>query len=98
MLLACSDSLQSEVSELPAALAARFPSSTSPPAIVSQLISKAKFAALLKSVNVPHPQTLIIDGSRSLERLAELPHGQMFLKPIDSTSLARWSRYASCGA
>jgi D-aspartate ligase len=86
VLLACSDSLQCEVSELPAALAARFPSSSSSPAIVSQLTSKAKFAVLLESINVPHPQTLIIDGSSSLERLAELPHGRMFLKPIDSAS------------
>src|SRR5262249_9336814 len=86
VLIACSDSLQSAASELPPGLAARFPSSTSSPDVVSQLTSKAKFAALLKSINVPHPQTLIIDGSSSLERIAELQNGAMFLKPIDSES------------
>ena len=89
VLLACSDGLQSEVSELPPGLAARFPSSTSPPEIVSQLTSKAKFAALLKSIHVPQPQTLIIDDASSLERLAELKPREMFLKPIDSASFIR---------
>jgi predicted ATP-grasp superfamily ATP-dependent carboligase len=89
VLLACSDSLQSAVSELPAGLAARFPSSTSAPEIVSQLTSKAKFAVLLKSINVPHPQTVIIDDAGSLEHLAELQPGEMFLKPIDSASFIR---------
>ena len=86
VLLACSDSLQSAVSELPPALAARFPSSTASPAIVSQLTSKAKFATLLQAINVPHPQTLIIDGSSCLERFGALQHGEAFLKPIDSAS------------
>jgi predicted ATP-grasp superfamily ATP-dependent carboligase len=89
VLLACSDSTQSAVSELPPALAARFPSSTSAPEIVTQLTSKAKFAALLKSIGVPHPQTVIIDHASSLERLAELQPGEMFLKPIDSASFVR---------
>jgi len=86
VLIACSDSLQSAASELPPGLAARFPSSTSCSDTVSQLTSKAKFAALLKSINVPHPQTLIVDGPGSLEGFAELQHGAMFLKPIDSES------------
>jgi D-aspartate ligase len=86
VLLACSDSMQCAVSELPPGLAARFPSSTSSPEIVSQLTSKAKFAALLNSIGVPHPQTVIIDHASSLERLAELQPGEMFLKPIDSAS------------
>jgi len=89
VLLACSDSLQCAVSELPPELGARFPSSTSSPEIVSQLTSKAKFAALLKSLDVPQPQTLIIDDASSLERLAELQPREMFLKPIDSTSFIR---------
>src|SRR5262249_24345306 len=89
VLLACSDSLQSAASALPPGLAARFPSSTSPPEIVSQLTRKDKFAALLKSIDVPHPRTLIIDGSSSPERLAELQRGDMFLKPIDSESFTR---------
>ena len=86
VLLACSDGLQSAVSELPPELAARFPSSTSSPEVVSQLTSKAKFAVLLKSINVPHPQTVIVDDASSLERLTELQPGEMFLKPIDSAS------------
>jgi predicted ATP-grasp superfamily ATP-dependent carboligase len=89
VLLPCSDSLQCAASELPPGLAARFPSSTSSPEILSQLTSKAKFAALLKSINVPHPHTLVIDDSSSLDRFAELQHGEMFLKPIDSESFTR---------
>jgi predicted ATP-grasp superfamily ATP-dependent carboligase len=56
---------------------------------VSQLTSTAKFAALLNSIHVPHPQTLIIDDPSSLERLAELQPREMFLKPIDSASFTR---------
>src|SRR5262249_17358076 len=89
VLIACSDSLQSAASELPPGLAARFPSSTSSPDIVSQLTSKAKFAALLKSINVPHPQTLFIHGSSSLERFAGLQQAEMFLKPIDWESFTQ---------
>lgn len=89
VLLPCSDSLLRAVSELPPALAARFPSSTPSPDVVTQLTSKARFATLLQSIDVPHPRTLIVDELTDLERIANPPSTRLFLKPVDSASFMR---------
>lgn len=84
VLLPCSDGLLRVVSELPATLAARFPSSTPSPDVVTQLTSKARFATLLQSTDVPHPWTLIVDELTNLERIGNAPSTNLFLKPVDS--------------
>lgn len=84
VLLPCSDRLLRTVSELPAPLAARFPSSTPSPDVVTQLTSKARFAALLHSIEAPHPWTLIVDELTDLDRIANMPSTSLFLKPVDS--------------
>jgi D-aspartate ligase len=86
VLLPCSDRSLRAVSELPATLAARFPSSTPSPDVVTQLTSKARFANLLKFMDVPHPWTLIVDELTDLERITNAPSTKLFLKPVDSAS------------
>jgi predicted ATP-grasp superfamily ATP-dependent carboligase len=86
VLLPCSDGTLRAVSELPAQLAARFPSSTPSPDVVTQLTNKARFATLLKSKDVPHPWTLVVDELTNLERIANAPSTKLFLKPVDSAS------------
>jgi D-aspartate ligase len=85
VLLPCSDSSLSAASELPPRLAARFPSSTPSPAVVAQLTSKAKFAALLDAIDIPRPRTLIVDDSSDLERFANGQFLDVFLKPVESS-------------
>lgn len=96
VLIPCSDSLLSAISELPPALAARFPSSTPSPAVVAQLTSKAKFAALLESLDVPRPRTLVIDDPRDLERFADGQFQELFLKPVDSASFMQRYGVKAC--
>ncbi len=73
----------------PPRLAARFPSSTPSPAVVAQLTSKAKFAALLDAIDIPRPRTLIVDDSSDLERFANGQFLDLFLKPVDSSSFVQ---------
>lgn len=95
-LIPCSDSLLREMSALPPALAARFPSSTSPPDVVTQLTSKAKFAALLDSLDVPRPRTLVIEDPSDLERFASTLGEELFLKPVDSANFMRLYGVKGC--
>ncbi len=88
-LIPCSDAVLGAISQLPAALAGRFPSSTPPPAAVEQLTRKDKFAALLGALAIEHPTTLIIDQPQDLERFADMPFTHLFLKPVDSASFMR---------
>jgi predicted ATP-grasp superfamily ATP-dependent carboligase len=96
VLLPCSDSLQTAVSELPPELAARFPSSTPSPAAVAQLTNKAKFAALLQSTGVPHPRTFTLDDEDNLERFPAGEYRELFLKPVDSASFMRRYGVKAC--
>jgi D-aspartate ligase len=89
VLIPCSDSVVSAISELPPALAGRFPSSTPSAAAVTQLVSKAKFAILLDSLGIPHPRTVVVDDPSDLERFADAEFAQLFLKPVDSASFVR---------
>lgn len=95
VLIPCSDALVGEIAELPAALAQRFPSSVSPPAVVTQLTNKAKFAQLLARVGVPRPLTLVLKDALELKQLNGVAFEQLFLKPEDSTSFM--SRYGVKG-
>jgi predicted ATP-grasp superfamily ATP-dependent carboligase len=88
-LIPCSDAVLGAISLLPVPLAARFPSSTPAPAAVAQLTRKDKFASLLRSLEIAHPTTLIIDDPQDLERFADMPFTHLFLKPVDSASFMR---------
>ena len=89
VLIPCSDSLLVAISELPPALALRFPSSTASPAAVAQLTSKAQFTTLLDSIDVPRPRTVVINDAADLERFAGMEFSQLFLKPVDSAGFLR---------
>ena len=84
VLIPCSDTLLSAVAEIPPHLAARFPSSTPPPAVAARLTNKAKFATLLDAIDVPRPRTLIADDSSSLDGIVDMQIRDLFLKPVDS--------------
>ena len=96
VLIPCGDSVVSAVSELPRALAERFPSSTSSAAVVAQLANKAKFAMLLDAIDIPRPLTLIMDDPSHLERFADARSRNLFLKPVDSASFMRRYRVKAC--
>jgi predicted ATP-grasp superfamily ATP-dependent carboligase len=89
VLIPCSDAALSAITQLPAALAVRFPSSTPSAPAAAQLTSKANFAALLASLDVPHPRTLVINDPSDLECFADLTFSHLFLKPVDSASFMR---------
>src|SRR6202011_4868935 len=89
VLIPCSDSVLAAISELPPALALRFPSSTPSPAAVAQLTSKAKFATLLDSIDVPRPRRVVVNEPGDLECFADVKFSQLFLKPVDSASFLR---------
>jgi len=86
VLLPCSDRLLCAVGQLPPELAARFPSSTAPSAVVTRLTNKAKFAALIDELDVPHPRTLVVGDPEELEGFADAQSCELFLKPVDSGS------------
>jgi D-aspartate ligase len=89
VLIPCSDAVLGAIAQLPAPLAARFPSSTPPATAVAQLTHKDDFAALLGRLGVPHPLTLVGADPQQLEHLADLPFAHLFLKPVDSASFMR---------
>jgi D-aspartate ligase len=88
-LIPCSDAVLASIAQLPESLARRFPSSTPSAQAIAQLTRKDKFAALLRSLGLAHPTTLIIDDPKDLERFADLPFTHLFLKPVDSASFMR---------
>jgi D-aspartate ligase len=96
VLIPCSDNMLSAVTRLPAQLAARFPSSTPSSTIAEQLSDKAKFAALLDSLAVPRPRTLVIEDRASLERFDAMRFECPFLKPVDSASFIRSYGVKAC--
>jgi D-aspartate ligase len=88
-LIPCSDAVMSAIAQLPESLARRFPSSTPPAQAVAQLTRKDHFATLLEALDVPRPNTLIIEHPQDLERFADLPFTHLFLKPVDSATFMR---------
>jgi predicted ATP-grasp superfamily ATP-dependent carboligase len=89
----------SAITQLPASLAQRFPSSTPSAAVVAKLTHKDQFATLLATLGVPHPRTLVIDEPGDLERFADMAFTHLFLKPVDSATFMRQfgSRAAGSG-
>jgi D-aspartate ligase len=96
VLIPCGDAILSAITQLPGALAQRFPSSTPSAAVVAKLTRKDQFATLLASLGVPHPRTLVIDEPRDLERFADMPFTHLFLKPVDSASFMHQYRVKGC--
>jgi predicted ATP-grasp superfamily ATP-dependent carboligase len=89
VLIPCSDAVLAAMAQLPAPLAARFPSSTPAGDAVSTLTCKDRFATLLRQLGVPHPRTLVIEAPEDLKDFDGTTFSHLFLKPVDSASFMR---------
>lgn len=84
VLMPCSDNWTLAVSRLPAELRHRFPASLPAGGVLDALVDKLGLAALLATLDLPHPDTRAVESERTL---AEVPDEQLqrsFLKPRDS--------------
>lgn len=87
VLLPCSDDWLRAVTTLPAALASRFPSSTSP-ACVDVLTDKWRFAQLLEQFAIPRPRTQLISSREQCQALPDSSFEDAILKPLSSVDFA----------
>lgn len=81
VLLPCTDAWATAVSGLPPDLAARFPTSISPPEIMKRLIDKGVFAETLDELGLPHPWTVVLRNEETLATVTEEALKSSFLKP-----------------
>jgi D-aspartate ligase len=86
VLLPCSDDWLRAVAALPAHLAQRFPSCSSP--AVDVLTDKWLFAQLLEKHGIPRPETHLITSRRQLDALPESFFDGALLKPLSSVDFA----------
>ena len=87
LLLPCSDIWLQAVAALPGALRERFPAPISSLDTLLHFLDKARFAALVGRLEVPHPRTAVVrrGEEEALERFdLEAADSQFFLKPTDS--------------
>jgi D-aspartate ligase len=86
VLLPCSDDWLRAVPALPSRIAARFPSSTPGTHNVETMVDKWKFAQLLSSLRIPHPQTRIVSSAAEFDELTGIEGA--ILKPLSSVEFA----------
>lgn len=84
VLMPCSDAWALAVSRLDPYLAARFPASLAPRAVLESFIDKARFAQLARAAGVPHPRTLVLESVDDVDRIPDEGFHDIFLKPRDS--------------
>jgi len=81
VLLPCTDAWATAVSGLPPDLAARFPTSISPPQVMKRLIDKGVFAETLDELGLPHPRTVVLRNEETLATVTDEVLKSSFLKP-----------------
>jgi predicted ATP-grasp superfamily ATP-dependent carboligase len=81
VLLPCTDAWAAAVSGLAPDLAARFPASVSPPAVMKRFIDKGSFAEILDELGLPHPRTVILRDEETLAGVTDETLASSFLKP-----------------
>jgi predicted ATP-grasp superfamily ATP-dependent carboligase len=89
VLMPCADDWVKAVADLPEDLRERFPASTPSLTAVEKLVDKWGFAQLLQSLDIPHPETLLLS---SIDELAALDKAKVlgrFLKPMASLEFSR---------
>jgi predicted ATP-grasp superfamily ATP-dependent carboligase len=74
---------------LPAEYDISFPRSMPTPGAVETLADKARFAAILERLDIPHPRTLVLESSDDLAAVEETRLTNSFLKPCDSQAFGR---------
>ena len=72
VLLPCADDWLAATAALPHELAQRFPSSVASSSIIETFVDKWKFARLLKTERLPHPNTYLLNCSEELESLPDV--------------------------
>ena len=86
-LLPCSDDWLRAVAQLPAHLAARFPSNT-PWSCAELLTDKWRFAEVLQNLGIPHPRTHLITSREELSAVPDSCLEGAILKPLSSVAFA----------
>lgn len=87
VLVACSDSLAMAVAERPPRAGDSFLSFQPPAATLCRLVDKGEFVRVLRSSDVPHPRTYLIDHGDGLDQVPDPGNDRpLFLKPRDSQS------------
>ncbi len=89
VLIPCSDDWLRAVTSLPADLIERFPFSLPPASAIEDLTDKARFARLLTRMNLPLPDTWVLDDEDALDTLPDAAFQNTFLKPCNSQAFAR---------
>ncbi len=84
VLLPCSDAWAGATARLSGDLAARFPASVAPPAVLDQLVDKARFAGALARHGTPHPATWVLGTGALPDAIPAAVFASAFLKPLDS--------------
>lgn len=84
VLMPCSDAWVQAVARMPQALRQRFPSCVAPSTALDVLVDKALFAATLKRLGLPHPQTFVVANEADLRAVPDESWPNAFLKPADS--------------
>ncbi len=84
VLFPCSDSWVKTVASLPEDLKNRFPSTLSGMENVENFLDKEQFEKLLSDLNIPHPYSIILETSSSLDNVPKDVFSGLFLKPRNS--------------
>src|SRR3954468_21235805 len=84
VLMPCSDYWARAVAALPEEVRLRYPASTAPLEALDTLVDKARFAATLSRLNLPHPTTTFVRRLEDLDGTSTDVFGTSFLKPVHS--------------
>jgi predicted ATP-grasp superfamily ATP-dependent carboligase len=89
VLIPCTDDWLLPVARLEPDLAARFPACVAPAETHEILLDKARFAAAVEELKVPHPRTIFLDSEDDLAAVPDAGLTHAFLKPRDSQAFGR---------
>lgn len=89
ILLACSDEWVLRVARCAGDFRERFPTSVSSPDVLETLIDKARLAAILAELSLPHPRTISLDPPAKLADIPDSDLAGVFIKPRESAPFFR---------
>jgi D-aspartate ligase len=82
VLIPCSDKMARDVASLPSNLKKRFPAAVPSLTVLDRFLDKGLFSRLLREQDVPHPRTIIVDGTADLGQIDF--SDRFFIKPRNS--------------
>lgn len=89
VLIPCSDDWLRAVRTLSPDLTDRFPFSLPPALAIDDLTDKARFARLLQRLDLPLPDTWLLETEDDLRKVPDAAFSDTFLKPRNSQAFAR---------